>query len=438
MNPVTAVGPRELQLPPKATTLGSWMPSALIWSIVFISFRPFDSGSADDVVPARGGDIVNQLGFGILGLVCLGLIATKVRRETVAAFASPLWLLFLPAVFIFSVLNADNFDTSMRAMIFSIIVLVAAFTAMALLTAREDFLQALTFSIGATLIFCYIAVLMVPEAGVHGTGGYEAQHAGLWRGVYDHKNGASYVMGAFAVAALYIMRAGKPFVGLAIAIFSLIFVVKAGSKTVLAVLPVAIAVPLLARWVTVRPLRLLTIITPVSALIAVTIGAAIHPPLLEWLRGYIPGLSYTGRMDLWIFTMEQIAKSPWTGYGFESFWTTPRVTMLDQPIELDWDVRGIVHGHNSWLDAVIAFGLPGAAVVLIAVVYVPLRDYLRIPDIGHAARLGTFFIGLWLICALGASLESFFMRRADPVWFVMVIAIVGLRLTARMSRQVRM
>ena len=54
---------------------------------------------------------------------------------------------------------------------------------------------------------------------------------------------------------------------------------------------------------------------------------------------------------------------------------------------------------------------------------------------GNAGKLALLFITLWIFTALGASLESFFFRRADPVWFTMLIAVVGLRLTAHISRK---
>jgi O-antigen ligase len=65
----------------------------------------------------------------------------------------------------------------------------------------------------------------------------------------------------------------------------------------------------------------------------------------------------------------------------------------------------------------------------------PIRDYVAISNSGNAGKLAHLFITLWLFTALGASLESFFFRRADPVWFCMLIAVVGLRLTAHMSSQ---
>ena len=72
---------------------------------------------------------------------------------------------------------------------------------------------------------------------------------------------------------------------------------------------------------------------------------------------------------------------------------------------------------------------------LYVLVVLPLWDYLRIPNSGNAGKLAGLFITLWLFTALGPSLESFYFRRADPVWFCMLIAVIGLRLTAHMTLQ---
>ena len=85
------------------------------------------------------------------------------------------------------------------------------------------------------------------------------------------------------------------------------------------------------------------------------------------------------------------------------------------------------------MDAAIGFGVPGAVCFFLVLVVMPLWDFARLPRSGNAAKLGTLFIGLWILTSLGASLESFFMRRADPVWVAMLLSVFGLRITAHMT-----
>ncbi|MEL6966614.1 MAG: O-antigen ligase [Pseudomonadota bacterium] len=409
-----------------------WLPSALITAVILISFRPFSAPIA--IVEGqvqRGGDLVNQLGFGALGLMC-ALLLIVARPRTLNAFNHPLIWLVAP-ILIMGVMLADAPMAAVRAMVFSLIVVLAAATALALPKTMAELSKALAFAVGATVLICYAGLVLYPDIAKHGSDGFEAQHAGLWRGLYDHKNMASYVFAGFALIGWFVARTGRVILGLAIAVLSFIFMVQAGSKTVLAVFPLAWMTAVIASWISFAPLRILVALAPVAALFTATLGAVLHPPLLEAIREIVPRLSYTGRTDLWEFGLQYLQAVPWTGYGFESFWNTPRVVGMEQPIELNWDVRGIVHGHNSWLDIAISFGVPGAAVFFLVLVLMPLMDFARLPQSGNAARLGTLFIGLWVLTMLGACLESFFMRRADPVWFLLLMAVFGLRITAHMT-----
>ena len=418
---------------PATQTRSKFWPAAMIMAVVFVTFRPL---SDPEVISGSGssGDLVNQLGFGGLGIICLYLLIKKTSSNAIAALTHPLWLLILP-VLALSVVSADLPGAALRAMVFSFIVVLAAATAMSQHRSMTDLVSALSFATGSTLIFCYVAVFFFPELGVHEAEGAEAVHAGLWRGVYDHKNVATYVMGGFALFGLFIARNGKPGIGLTILVASAIFVVQAGSKTVMIILPASILCVAVAQWITWPTLKALTVISPVIALGTVTLGSVIFPPILLEIQQYFPGITYTGRTDLWTFALEDLAQSPWFGYGFESYWRTPRVMDAVQPIDLNWDVRDAVHGHNSWLDAMLSFGIPGALLLALVLVVMPIRDYVSIPNSGNAGKLAHLFVTLWLFTALGANLESFFFRRADPVWFCMLIAIVGLRLTAHMSHQ---
>ena len=418
---------------PVVQNRGNFWPAAIILAVVFVTFRPL---SDPEVISAAGsgGDIVNQLGFGALGIICLYLLMKRTSSAAISAITHPLWLLTLP-VLALSVVSADLPSAALRAMIFSFIVVLAAATAMSQHRTMPELVSALSFATCCTLAFCYLAVFFYPELGVHEAEGAEAVHAGLWRGVYDHKNVATYVMGGFALFGWFIARNGKPGIGLAIVLAASIFVVQAGSKTVLIILPASILCIAIAQWITWPFLKALTVVSPVVVLGTVTLGSVIYPPILLEIQTYFPGITYTGRTDLWTFALNDLAQSPWFGYGFESYWRTPRVLEAVEPIDLNWDVRDAVHGHNSWLDAALSFGIPGALLLGLVLIVMPIRDYISIPNSGNAGKLAHLFITLWLFTALGANLESFFFRRADPVWFSMLVAIVGLRLTAHMCRQ---
>ena len=409
-----------------------WLPAALVGACVYVGFQPFtDTGGGEE------GNVVNQIGFGLLGIAA-GRMVALLPLEQRRALLRPAWLLVLAAL-LFSVWQADWWPSAFRAGAFSLIVVLCAGATMAWPRSRDEMTGTLLAIAGTTLVFCAIAVFLYPAIGVHGSGGHEWQHVGLWRGTYPHKNVASYVFAAFVVMGLFVMRQGRVGPGLLLAATALVFTLNAGSKTVLGVLPAALAVGWIAARLRSPVLRAGLVVLPLVLLCVATLGAAFVEPVDDALQAVAPNTTYTGRMDLWRFTAEQIGKDVHTGYGFESFWTTPRVTGLEQPIELSWDVRKIVHGHNSYLDAVVTFGLWGALAVFAVVVVRPIYHFARLPRPadGAAGAFAQMCITLWLLCALGGCLESFFLRRSDPVWFTMALALFGLQIAYERTRYLR-
>jgi O-antigen ligase len=126
-----------------------------------------------------------------------------------------------------------------------------------------------------------------------------------------------------------------------------------------------------------------------------------------------------------------LSHRPWFGYGYDSFWGSKMLLDTDQPFDRPWDIRTIVHGHDGYLDIAIVMGIPALCVAVFTFLVEPLRDYMRIPHLKENIFLGDFFMMVLLFTALNAFLESFFFRRADPVWMFFVMGVLGLRLVAR-------
>jgi len=99
-------------------------------------------------------------------------------------------------------------------------------------------------------------------------------------------------------------------------------------------------------------------------------------------------------------------------------------------IELTWDPRGIVNAHSGYLDLAIALGWPGLAIAMVSLALLPLRDFLRAGGDTERERLADLLLMILTFALLNAFLESFFLARANPIWVVMWLSIVGLRLLA--------
>jgi len=396
--------------------------AALLLTIVLISFRPFQPDGSG----TSGSDIVNQIGFGALGAISAFCLLTLADPRTVRSLLSPSWLVML-VFFGLSVSRAIDPASALRAASFTLIGIMTMATVLALPRDAEAFSKVLVFTAAVVIGLSYIGLVVFPNEAMHTVNSSEPDQAGLWRGVFTHKNIAGPVMACFSFAGLYLFRRGRRWAGTAIFIAAMIFILNTGSKTTAALVPLSILI------VTPPGLVGMRLGTPILFGLAIvttaigTLGIVFLPPLSHLAAAHFPDLTYTGRTTIWEFAGEMLAQRPWTGYGYDSFWGSPMLLNQDQPFDRAWDVRNIVHGHDGYLDIAVIMGIPALCVAAYTFICAPMRDYMRIPLRKENIWLGDFFMMVVLFTALNAFLESFFFRRADPVWMLFVLATFGLR-----------
>lgn len=398
-------------------------------TVILITFRPFQPVPVS--IDAAEGDIVNQLGFGALGGLALFALLTYASPRVIAVFFSPWWLLLL-GFFVFSIVNATDPNAAARGGVFTMIGILVVVAVLSLQRSADEFATVLGLAGLVVVGASYAGLVLLPEAAMHIGAGSEPEHAGLWRGVFQHKNIAGPVMAGFSFAGVYLYRRGWKRRGLLLFVAALVFVANTGSKTTAGLVPLAVLVVLLPGLMGMRRLTVLLVVLALAGTALGTLGLVFIAPVKSAILSVFPDLTYTGRTALWEFAGEMLAKRPWTGYGFESFWGGIAVKATDHPFDRAWDVRTMVHGHNGYIDIAVSMGLPALAVAVIAFLVEPLRDYLRTPPLRENVLLGDFFLMTFLFTALNAFLESFFFRRVDPVWIFFLLSVLGLRMTARL------
>lgn len=402
--------------------------ATVIFTVLILSFRPFQpAGGAGE---SGGGDIVNQLGFSLLGGVAVFSFATLVDPRKLAALLSPWWLL-LVGFLLLGAFNAADPGAAMRAAFFTIIGILAVAAVIVLPRDGNGFATVFAVSGAVVVGLCYVGVFLFPSLGVHGANIFEPQHQGFWRGTFSHKNIAGPAMACFSFAGIYLLRRGWILSGTALFVLALLFMANTGSKTTSGLVPLAILLVIVPNVIGMRLLVPIVFAITVMGTALGTLGLVFIPPLHDLWQQYAPDLTYTGRTSLWAFSGEMIMQRPWTGYGYDSFWGTPVVTELDQVFDRDWDIRNIVHGHSGYMDIAVMLGLPALAVAAVTLIVQPLRDYMRIPLLKENVFLGDLFMMIVLFTTLNAFLESFFLRRVDPVWLFCVLGVLGLRIVAR-------
>ncbi|RST87077.1 O-antigen ligase family protein [Aquibium carbonis] len=402
--------------------------AAVLFGVSIISFRPFSPQAAE----ATGGDIVNQLGFGAVGIASLFCLLGFVDRRVLVRLVG-FWWMVLIGVFLVSVANAADPSSAFRTAIFT---LIGVLTMMAVLaTPRDADSLSTVFSVTglAIVALCYAGLVLYPDIARHTGDSLEPEHAGLWRGAFSHKNVAGPVMAALSFTGLYLLRRGWRWSGGLLLVSALYFLAHTGSKTTTGLVPLAILLVMGPSLIGLR--RVVPLIFAVALVVSAlaTIGIVMSPTLWHLSQQVSPGMTYTGRTTLWSFLIEMIAHKPWFGYGYESFWSTPVVQLQELPFDAEWDIRGIVHGHNGYLDIAVLMGLPTLGVAVIAFLVVPMFDFLRVPRKRENILLADFFMMTLMFTAFNAFLESFFFRRVDPVWLFFVLAVFGLRYVARVT-----
>ncbi|MEN0000911.1 MAG: O-antigen ligase [Pseudomonadota bacterium] len=394
---------------------------------IWLSFVPFNG---DQPVQSRG-TLINQVGYTTIAALLLATLMMFVSSAAVTRLLSASWLLLMGWILISGMVVSPLGDDGVRGAIFSLVVTVLAACIVAAAPDERSFVKALTVAVALILGLCYAGLVLLPEAAIHTTNDIEPQHVGLWRGVYFHKNMAGPVMAMLLFASLYIARRGSTGVGLLLAFAALFFLYQTGSKTSFALAPVVIAIVFIPASLGLRFLVPFLALVAIAGAHALTIGTVYFDQLDGIVKLLSPDTTFTGRTQIWTFAQPYTMEHPLTGFGYGGFWRTETATGAEQPFDTFWDPRGIIHGHNGYLDAILNFGVPGFALMIWVTICAPALHFWVAPRT-HANDAATeFFYMVIVFAALNASLESFFFNRADPVWITAVFALFGLRLASR-------
>lgn len=416
-------GPASLWLIDAARlVLGAGLLAALL--VTLSPFAASFEGSRD------AGDIVNQLGYSALAALALAGHLMFTDKAVALSLLRPAWLL-MAGWLVVSALFAVSPQNALRTVAFTILAMIAATGALALPRDPRSFRICLTLAALAVLGLSYVGIVLMPGVAIHDGSGTEPQHAGLWRGIYSHKNVAGAVMGALFFCGLYLFRAGQRWTGLLVAGLAALFVLQTGSKTATALLPAVACLVIGMRLFGGRLLPAVAVGGMVVAMALLTLGTVLSPTLDSILQAVLPGTTFTGRTDLWRFALELFQGREWTGFGLNSFWQTLVAYGAERNFELAWDVRTSPNGHNGYLDMALATGWPGLCLAVVVLVLLPLRDYVKVGSGLDDQRLADMFLMILAFLLLNAFLESFLFERANPIWMILWIAVAGLRLLSR-------
>ncbi|HET6388073.1 O-antigen ligase [Hyphomicrobium sp.] len=436
MTPMEAIGEGGTRRTSDAVNLLRPFLLLIVLLVYWISFEPFhDRSGADLAGPLEGGNVANQIAFPLLWIILAGftLVAKpayfrKVATLPLVAFMS--WLL------ITNVVSGDP-ATGLKRGLFEIISITIAAMAVGLPESPRQFANQLAIAAMAVLALCYFGVAFLPSMSIHSTGDMlEKELAGNWRGFFSHKNEAGAMMVVLIFTGLFIKEAGNKVAGWVVVGLAAVFLVFSVSKTSIALVPVTLALAALVARVRSGWLRAILILSPVILLNVLTVGSSWPGPVRSLVAAVLPDPTFTSRTDLWRFSVEQTSQRPIFGYGLTGPWRTNELMYRDRLRPEPEDLSGWVEelgtdSHNSYLEAALQFGVPGVLLLLLFVVYQPMRDFGTALRVSNNPALLRYFLRLWIYVLFTASLETVLVSRNNPVWFMALMAIIGLHLLAR-------
>lgn len=217
------------------------------------------------------------------------------------------------------------------------------------------------------LAFASIAMaLVMPSLGID-----NEIHVGAWRGVWWEKNtlGAMMAWGAVSCYAAGRVDPARWMIWTVAALVCSGLVLLSTSKTALLALLLGtgavIGIALCRRGFGFAALMLFLLLTTVCGL-----GLVLAIAPVEAIEALGRDATLTGRTDIWVVLIDQIAARPWTGYGYMAYWAADDGPVFWVRQATDWDVPT---AHNGWIETALAIGVPGAS--LMAVVF--LQALLR-------------------------------------------------------------
>ena len=425
---MASFGPPQSTNPAAAVALDL---DTLIRSVLFVavflavatSFHPFpDLSAPPDITDA--GDRLNQIGFSLL------FVATGAW----VFFNNPgrLWPLLRPALLVvlswcaLTVLTSWEPSLAARRFVYALVIMSIAAMLLLLPKNLRHFADLLAVVALIVLVLCYLGVVFAPNLSIHQTSDFvEPDLAGDWRGLFAHKNEAGAVMALFIFVGLFVARARSVFLGVLVIALAVPFLIFTRDKTALTLLlPVLLISFVIGRFR--RPA--IGIAVTLSILLAMnlfSVGSLYLASVRDVLGALLPDPSFTGRTDIWQFALQHVAQRPITGYGFAAFWGTQQVVygMGGNSI---W-ANAAAQAHNSYVNLALTIGVPGSALVAFWLIVLPLADYYRGSREPATEALRLLLLRICLYGACASCFESIYFQMGD-IWFMLLIAVFGLRL----------
>lgn len=362
-------------------------------------------------IAAPEGDLAKQL---VLAAVYAGVTYLLARRTSVAqalrALGTPLCILL--ALCFVSALWAELPGVAFRRSVALAGTCVVGLYAGTHLDERE-LAQALIRSIFIVLVLSFMVALAFPASGL--------DPEGRLRGVTAHKNGLGSLaaLGLLAVAATWndhpVRGPGRRLAQLGFIACCLAALVLSDSATPIPALAFGLLVLFLARWPWTRSTL------PALLILTVFVIGVLTPLLAAQLGGIATLLGrdadFSGRILVWLFSLELIQTRPLLGFGYGAFWNGESALAF-----FHWSRFPVVNAHNGFLQLTLDTGLAG--LLLLASALLAFVSRAREAIVAEPGSGAAFAFACVAFLLAGNITEARLMVGNDPFTMLFVFVLV--------------
>jgi O-antigen ligase len=395
---------------------------------LWLTANPFpDLSDAKALESATDGNLISQA-LALLLTGTLAVFAYANRLHLVLKAATPILILVF-LWFACSAVFSQYPALSARRLVLTTFVIFQAVMFLLLPQDRTHLARLLTIGAFIVLFLCYAGVIFAPELSIHQANDIaEPQLAGNWRGFFAHKNGAGAGMGILIIFGIYIFRRFSGLLGALIVALAAIFLLFTESKSPTTLLPLALAVSVVIVRLRSPAAKFLTAFSVPATIALLTIGSVEFDAVNALVAKLMSDTTFTGRNDIWQFTLDHIAQRPIIGFGYQAFWGTSELVNSWTWLE-SWGYRAS-DAHNGFLNVAVTTGLVGLALAMGWAFVQPLRDHIRTPPDRVDPAVNMMFVQTWLFALYLSGFESELFNNGSVVWFMAAASIIGLRLQA--------
>ncbi len=316
----------------------------LLIAVGALTIHPAQEISTDPL----GGKIIDYLFNAVSYSILLYFIFSYWNGFLYVITIGPLQFFFL-AIILFSLLWSEDLASSLLYLKGLIRIYLLAIYLVMRYPLKEQ-MRLFAWALGAsTLLSLFFSAVM--PGYIHTA----PELAGMWSGIYGHKNELGYMMAWSAGLFMHLGLSIKRYRWLMWTIcgMAVCVIVFSRSTTSLMILFAMVLLLPLYRILKKTNYKLQVIMIGLALLLVVSFAM-----LLMTNAGAIAGasgkdLTLSGRSDLWEIVGAKIWERPLQGYGFYAFWTSPAAAQLRATY--DW----ASNAHNGFLELLLELGFLG-------------------------------------------------------------------------------